>query len=152
MDSKMGKIAEIFDVKLGENFYIDFGQVEDKNAIKGSIFFFDEVGLFNSSQEEYDNQTLIELLAGYFEIIKIPYKPNFLETFYTYCLKGDKIILKECQWTDSFENLLYFHLGLVYKTEEDAEKDLLKAIEFFNSNKFFDWKKLYDNKTTPINC
>lgn len=119
------KIAKMLGVEVGEEF-----KVKDYN---GLTCRFDADGL----KESYDNRpkegwtfanaALGSLLAGKLEIVKLPWKPNKGEHYYTFELLGDKWVVRSSWWTGSPYGRALSDKGWIYRTCEEAQAALPKV-------------------------
>ena len=70
--------------------------------------------------------TLVSLIRGHAEIIKLPWKPKIDETFYTFGIHAteDKWVVVSCKWWDNVKNLALYRLGWIYRSQKEAEAAL----------------------------
>lgn len=122
MANLIPQIAEMLGVELGEKFEI--------KGCKGLVYkFVDDELIVNSTDDKgcsglTANMTLVSLLKGEREIVKLPWKPKKGETYYTFELLGDKWVVRS-SWCGGFPNeYALFDKGWVYKTCAEAETAL----------------------------
>jgi hypothetical protein len=118
--NKMGKnlipiIAKELGVEIGEKFYVS-GENFLFKFVHEDLFLFDE-----DDEEWYgaDNETLIDLVRGEQEIIKLPFKPTCGERYYTFTDDWD-ITWVDCE--DTFFDFMCKELNVAYRSAEDAYK------------------------------
>lgn len=116
------EIAKLLGVEIGEEFRIRI--VDSGNEIKHTFRFTEE------SLEYYDNNvkewewdghpTLYDLIAGVFEIVKLPWKPKYNEMYFTYSSSWNA---HNVYWTDCFHDYKNLKIGAVFRTEEEAIRE-----------------------------
>ena len=131
------EIAHMLGVELSEEFEIE--------GYKGLIYQFTDDELIVRSENDTEsvyttaNMTLVSLLRGKREIIKLPWKPKAGDTFYSFYTPAfaflapleDKTNYKwsvsECIWNNTPVALGLLKAGWVYRSKEEAEAALPKV-------------------------
>ena len=119
------EIAKMLGVELGKEFEI--------KGCKGLVYkFVDDELIVNSTYDKgcsglTANMTLVSLLKGKREIVKLPWKPRKGDVYYSYALLGDTWVVRPL-WCGDFPNeYALFDNGWVYRTKEEAEAALPKV-------------------------
>ena len=122
MANLIPQIAEMLGVEIGKEFEI--------KGDKGLVYkFVDDELIVNSTDDKgcsglTANMTLVSLLKGEREIVKLPWKPKKGETYYTFELLGSKWVVRP-SWYGGFPNeYALFEKGWVYRTRTEAEAAL----------------------------
>ena len=122
MANLIPQIAEMLGVEIGEEFEI--------KGNKGLVYkFVDDELIVNSTDDRGSSgitahMTLVSLLKGKREIIKLPWKPKKGETYYTFELLGSKWVVRP-SWYGGFPNeYALLDKGWVYRSKEEAEATL----------------------------
>ena len=118
------EICKMLGVKLGEEFEI--------KGYKGLVYkFVDDELIVNSTDDKgcsglTANMTLVSLLKGKIEIVKLPWKPKEDETFYTFGIHAteNKWVVVSVKWWDNVKNLALYKIGWVYRSQAEAEAAL----------------------------
>lgn len=128
MANLMPRIAQMLGVEIGEEFEI--------KGYKGLIYKFVDDELIvcddKTTETEYTtaNMTLVSLLKGEREIVKLPWKPKEGEYYYTFIYD---CYHKWCVWQQRWSNhpfdLALLEKGWVYRSREEAEAVLPAAAE-----------------------
>ena len=119
------EIAHMLDVEIGEEF-----EIKDD---KGLVYkFVDDKLIVNSTDDKgisglTANMTLVSLLKGKKEIIKLPWKPKKGETYYTFELLNGKWIVHLLWWAEVPCHYALLDKGWVYCTKAEAETALPKV-------------------------
>lgn len=124
MANLIPEIARMLGVEIGEEFEI--------KGRKGLTYKFitEELIVCNDNNTETAyisaNMTLVSLIRGRAEIIKLPWKPKIDETFYTFGIHAteDKWVVVSCKWWDNVKNLALYRLGWIYRSQKEAEAAL----------------------------
>ena len=127
------EICKMLGVELGEEFKlkcVDNGQdIEGKFCFKeNELYFVNEVG------ESYiRNDFLPSVLRGELGIIKLPWKPNEEEHYYTFTstYKYTKWKIGLNCWHTEPQNLAFLKAGWVFRTRQEAAAALGKAAAEF---------------------
>ena len=127
MANLIPQIAEMLGVEIGEEFEV--------KGNKGLVYkFVDDELIVNSTDDRGSSgitahMTLVSLLKGKREIIKLPWKPKKGETYYTFELLGDKWVVRPV-WCGGFPNdYALFDKGWAYRTRTEAEASLPAVAE-----------------------
>ena len=123
------QIVQMLGVEIGEKFKIK-GYNEptyrfDADGLKAS---FDN---FSKKEEGLANASLGSLLAGNLEIIKLPWKPNVGEEYYTFSTSAGKWIACRQRWTNHPIDLALLDKGWVFHSKKGAEDALPKVASKF---------------------
>lgn len=120
------EICKMLGVELGEEFEI--------KGYKGLVYkFVDDELIVNSTDDRgisglTANMTLVNLLKGEREIIKLPWKPKREGTFWTFCINGDDdddlLEVDWYVWHEDVDDLARLKAGWVYRTRAEAEAAL----------------------------
>lgn len=121
------EIAKMLGVELGEEFEI--------KGCKGLVYkFVDDELIVNSTDDKgcsglTANMTLVSLLKGKREIVKLPWKPKEEEHYYTFTstYKYTKWKIGLNCWHTEPQNLAFLKAGWVFRTRQEAEAALPKA-------------------------
>lgn len=126
MANLIPQIAEMLGVELSEKFEI--------KGYKGLVYkFVDDELIVNSTDDKgcsglTANMTLVSLLKGKREIVKLPWKPEEGENYYTFIYD---CYHKWCVWQQRWSNhpfdLALLEKGWVFRTQEEAEDALPKV-------------------------
>lgn len=117
------EIAKMLGVELGEEFKV--------KGYKGLVYkFVDDELIVNSTEDKGSsgltaNMTLVSLLKGKIEIVKLPWKPKHKDKYWTFYINNhDKLDTDWNIWTEEVAELARFKAGWVYRTREEAEAAL----------------------------
>lgn len=118
------EIAKMLGVEIGEEFEI--------KGYKGLIYQFTDDELIVRSENETEavytaNMTLVSLLRGTAEIVKLPWKPKVEEDYYTFCRCLGLWCVSQQRWTKHPFELGLLDKGWVFRTKEEAEAALPKV-------------------------
>lgn len=122
MANLIPEIAKMLGVELGEEFKI---KGEDEMT-----YTLTDDGLkltYDSGIELADVSAKVvfaDLVNGKDEIVKLPWKPEKGETYYTFELLGGKWVVRSLWWTGSPDGHALLGKGWVYKTCAEAEAAL----------------------------
>lgn len=123
------EIAKMLGVEIGEEFKI--------KGYKGLVYkFVDDELIVNSTDDKgcsglAANMTLVSLLKGKREIVKLPWKPKLGSTFYSFEIVYGKWVACSYTWVNSPHNYALLGKGWVYRTEAEAQAALPKAAAEF---------------------
>lgn len=130
----MKDIAALLGVELNE----EFNLIGEKRTYPEPLYRLTTNGLeiYCNDVWKTDNANLPNLLKGYWQIQRLPFKPKLNETYWTldYILKNE-ITTVEYVWKYWTYDYLAYYNGLCFRTKEEAEanKDkLLKIINHYN--------------------
>lgn len=129
--SLIPQIAEMLGVGFDEEFKIqDFRG----NPVDSVTYKFDENTLLYKHQDTgkfyiASSGTLLSLLDGGYEIVKLPWKPKNGDEYWTFVTTefGEVLITTSYNWHNNYIDFLVFKAGWVFRSEEDAE-DMLPAV------------------------
>lgn len=121
------EIAKMLGVELGEEFEL--------KGYKGLVYKFidDEFIVCDDTETEYTtaNMTLVSLLRGKREIVKLPWKPKNGDVYYTFI--RDRIdrtcTLVSYRWDGCVIDIALLKAGWVYRTRAEAKSALPKVAE-----------------------
>lgn len=132
----MKEVASLLGVELEEEFRIikpdgtDFGIfVITDEGIGRKIILNEEEG--DSYLMDISSSTMTYLLTGTCKIEKLPFKPELGDWYWIPTVETDgKINVYSFVWEGIVYDYLAYHLGLCFRTKEEAEqnKDKLKEI------------------------
>lgn len=114
------EIARMLGIAIGEEFKI---RGDDRTC------FIDLDGLhldYNLADDE-DNAMLHDLLCGDAEIIKLPYRPDYRQMYWTFGLKDGIWVVVPREWEDYPAEILLADKGWTYRSKEEAEDALPKV-------------------------
>lgn len=118
------EIAKMLGVELGEEFEI--------KGYKGLVYkFVDDELMVNSTDDKgcsglTANMTLVSLLKGKREIVKLPWKPKKGDAYYTFVLMGDKwgVGVGSLHWGGFPNEYALLDKGWVYRSRAEAQTAL----------------------------
>lgn len=120
------KIAEVMGLKIGEQFKVKVGGEETT-----TIFWFVDDGLkyaVTKGVEGYtgyaSNQTLVSIVNGEYEIVKLPWVPRIGETYWCVKPSSDPDHPQTALVTMNYSIFTLFNLifGNCFQTQEEAEE------------------------------
>lgn len=127
----MRQIADMLGIKVGEEFKIrdKYGSTIDKRYFIDRKGFWEVGGGLNYSA----SKPLLKLLTGKWDLVKLPWKPKEGDRAYFVMSSGmvDSLFYSE----NGVLSLLAQHAGLLYRTEEEAERNKDKAMKFWDEVK-----------------
>lgn len=129
-------IAKMLGVAVDEQF-----KIKDQYGLtkyNKRIYKFDNNGLrfaYDNDMElsTADTSTLVALLNGELEIVKLPWKPQYDQPYWTFRWIANKNRLDVWQnvWFNSVEEVALLKAGWVFRTPEDAQDAQPKVEEEF---------------------
>ena len=120
------EICKMLGVELGEEFKLDInGKTYRIDKFEMRMKKFDANGDFD--EWESVPQYFIRLLGGNAEIIKLPWKPNYRQEYWTFGLKDGIWVVVSREWEDYPAEILLADKCWVYRTREEAEAALPKV-------------------------
>lgn len=133
------KIAELLDLKLGEEFIIG----EDK--FSNRFFHFTEYGVSardisgkNIVLGREDAAILKKLILGSCELIKIPWRPLVGDAYWTFTIFENDTLNVSCNYWDfmnsSICDFALLKAGWVFRTKEEAQTALPKVAKEIGLN------------------
>lgn len=130
----MSELIKLLGVKFNERF-----KVRSKGCVNLSIddYFIDEKdGLMGGNEYCFckaDASVLGKIILGDFEIVKLPWKPKYGEYYYCPIVQSRKVI--QSMWLDDTRDCALKLLGMVYRTEEEANEHLAEDYERLTGRK-----------------
>ena len=123
MANLIPKIAELLGVELGEEFKVDINN-EIYQITKNCMFRkkMNDEGQFDMWEEV--PRCFIKLLAGDAKIIKLPWKPEFEDSYYTFISIRGKWSVCVGWWEDEPHCYALLGKGWIYRTKAEAEAAL----------------------------
>ena len=121
------EICKMLGVELGEEFEI--------KGYKGLVYkFVDDELIVNSTDDKgcsglTANMTLVSLLKGKREIVKLPWKPKEGATVYTFDLNYGRWVVCLFTWTGDPCDYALLDKGWVYRTAKEARAALPAVAE-----------------------
>ena len=116
------EIAKMLGVELGEEFEI--------KGCKGLVYkFVDDELIVNSTDDKgcsglTANMTLVSLLKGKREIVKLPWKLKKGDVYFTFELLGGKWVVRSFWWGGFPNEYALLDKGWIYRTCEEAQAAL----------------------------
>ena len=119
------EIARMLGVELGEEFQIkEYGERIYRFANSGLQLIYDN-GVQNLNTTT--NMALSGLLSGDFEIVKLPWKPEFDDNYYTFKLVRGKWSVCVGWWENEPHCYALLDKGWIYRTKAEAQAALPKV-------------------------
>ena len=121
----MPEVAKMLGVEVGE----EFKAYDTEVGVYGSeIFVFTDKGLVRKEHPNVDTYHVLKgLLQGTIEIVKLPWEPKRDEFYYWPSASNKKVGLG--RWHGDTFCCAMKALGMVYRTQEEAEANLSKDYE-----------------------
>lgn len=117
----MPEVLKMLGVERGEKFKL---YAEDCGACEDGLFAFNYgeelIKILPNGCTEYANGKLLDILNGYYEIVKLPWEPNNGDTYFYPCP-----YMKQVQsetWNNHTMGYALKALSMVYKTLEEAQE------------------------------
>lgn len=126
MANHMAEVAKMFGVEVEEDFCI-------KNY--AGFFRFTEGGLQRllgspAKWVPVKIPTLKELLTGVKEIVKLPWKPQTGELYYTpHIDEKEADMFTERRWNNTYEDMQFYKFGIVCVSQQEAIDLTMKMLE-----------------------
>ena len=123
------QIVQMLGVEIGEKFKI--------KGYNKQTYIFDADGLkviygcLMKKRLSFANVMLSSLLAGKVEIVKLPWKPNVGEEYYTFSTSAGKWIACRQRWTNHPIDLALLDKCWVFHSKKGAEDALPKVASKF---------------------
>ncbi len=125
MANLIPEIAQMLGVEIGEEF-----EIKGRKGLTYK-FIIDELIVCNDNNTETAyisaNMTLVSLIRGNSEIIKLPWKPKKGDVYFTFGRLGDKWVVRSLWWGGFPEEYALLDKGWVYRSEEEAQAALPKV-------------------------
>lgn len=122
MANLIPEIAQMLGVEIGEEF-----EIKGRKGLTYK-FIIDELIVCNDNNTETAyisaNMTLVSLIRGNSEIIKLPWKPKKGDVYFTFGRLGDKWVVRSLWWGGFPEEYALLDKGWVYRSEEEAQAAL----------------------------
>lgn len=138
MANYMADVAAMFGVELEEVFQI---VTPDKDLIVKAEFTKQGLRILSRTKngkicsgDKYIVNNIEFLLTGFYEVKRIPWKPESFESYYYVCDDGR---VYYTSYSGCFDHLMY-KIGNCYKTKELAEANKDKWIQFYKSDEVLD--------------
>lgn len=123
----MEKVAHMLGVEVGEYFDIKPSDGQDDHGLhERGPFCIDENGLYAKDNRACDD-VLRMILADWYKIIKLPFKPKYAEEYWYY---WDTPVYDI--WLNRQSDLYNWKLGNCFRTKEETEtkgKEIMKQIK-----------------------
>ena len=134
----MTEVAKMFGVKVGDEFEFAY----KIGNIRGTAYFTEYSFIVkdadvpaNVKLSDWESMVLAALLYGDAEITRKPWIPEDNERFYVVLRSG---IVTYKFWDDCTSYCNYYKIGNLYRTYEEAEANVAKWVEFYNSGAVLD--------------
>lgn len=141
MANYMADVAAMFGVELEEVFQI---VTPDKNLVVKAEFTEHGLCILSRTKngkdcdgDAYIVKNIESLLTGFYEVKRIPWKPESFEEYFYVGLDGEII---RTPYTRSSDDINMYKLGNCYKTRELAEANKDKWIHFYKSDEVLEVK------------
>ena len=129
----MPDVLKLLGVEYDERFKLTN---TDGVITENDVFCFFEHGLSHALQDgEYEDASdiLYDILAGNYEIVKLPWEPKHCDAYYVLNVETGRI---ECySWGATTFDLAVKSLGIIHRTKEGAEAHLEKDYERLTGRK-----------------
>lgn len=115
------QIAQMLSVELGEEFKI--------KGYDGLTYKLTDAGLELTTVDGqktkwFDHGALNSLLKGKMEIVKLPWRPDYRQMYWTFGLKDGIWVVVPREWEDYPAEILLADKGWAYRSKEEAEDAL----------------------------
>ena len=118
------EVAKLLGCELGEEFNVIY---DDGKYSKYNPFKFTETSLVDKDGDDTDIG-ILHLITGEYKIEKLPFVPKMGEIYWTY-YNSQEIYIETYCWNDSSFDKERKLLGIVFRTKEDAERNLPLFLE-----------------------
>ena len=118
-------IMDAYGLQDGERFHIQY----KNSVVKGCYYMFEDgtlkyhnevsTALYNANPKTFE-----DIIYGRAEIIKIPWKPEFSYLYWTYIDTDKGWGVVSTIWLNSIVDTCRYKCGIVFRTEEEALKNL----------------------------
>lgn len=129
----MPEVAKMLGVELGERFNLDLQDELDKKYYGDNEYYLCEDGV-KLDKEGYactSSDLMWFLICGKYAIKRKPCKPKINDVYYF--IDEDGFIFDD-SWDDSYMDIVLYKLGNCYRTQEEAERNRQKWIDFYASD------------------
>ncbi len=129
----MSEVAKMLGVELGERFKLDLKDELDNKYYGDNEYYLCEDGMkLDKEGHVCSNADMLWfLLCRKYAIKRKPWKPNKYET---YLLIDEDGLVSYDEWMGTSTDLNYYKLGNCYRSQEEAEKNKQKWIDFYSSD------------------
>lgn len=123
----MPNICKMLGIELGEEF-----KIKGDKDFEDKTFYLTIRGL-KAKLDQYPNKEFLamaaldSLLFGDTEIVKLPWRPDYRQKYWTFGLKDGIWVVVPREWEDYPAEILLADKGWTYRTREEAE-DALPAV------------------------
>lgn len=126
----MSEIAKMLGVNIGEEFI-----VQNADHKENVILAMDglRIPFPHGMAEMDDGRLLLEVLQGHYEIIKLPWNPEYGDGFYFPSVNTKGVLYGV--WYGATLDYALKALGMVYRTYEEAEKNFAKDFKKLTGKK-----------------
>ena len=121
MKNYMSEVAKLLGVELGERFKVKEAGTDNT---RNSVYKLTEKGLYITANCDGEERTgtagteLVKLLTGRDEIVKLPWKPKYLQTYYYVAVDGK---IQSRAWLDNTSDIIFYAYGDCFLTKSEAE-------------------------------
>lgn len=130
----MPEVLKLLGVEYGEKFKL---RENGEEKLRDGVYcFVEDLGFIHivlDRKKYHANELLEELLIGYYEIVKLPWKPKYGDTYYYPNINKKRT--SSTYWSDITGDYAMKALGMVYRTKEEAEKHLAEDYERLTGKK-----------------
>ena len=125
------EILKKLGVDYNEKFQLDNYGTE---STKDNLFYFNEnnglLMVYPDGVTCDANGLVYGILCGYYTIVKLPWVPKYGDKYWSIHFIGtDKPSTAYHIWNSHISDFAYLRLGIVYRTQEEAEANLSKDYE-----------------------
>lgn len=118
-------IMDAYGLQDGERFRIQYKD----SVVKECYYMFEDktlkyIGDFSNTLYDANPKTFEAIIYGRAEIIKIPWKPKLSYMYWTYIDTDKGWGVASTIWLDSIVDTCRYKCGIVFRTEEEALKNL----------------------------
>lgn len=114
----MPEVLDMLGVEVGEKFNI--------KPLIGNPYHFDEdCILVNKNGHNVDDDKIIQILTGAYEIEKLPWKPKDGENYWCVIANGDKV---KVLWCGYMKDFYLYNAENCFRTHEDITDEIKQRI------------------------
>lgn len=114
----MAEVAKMLGVELGEEFNLKDCTEETQSTNRFKITMDGLYEFWDNTWMHHD--WIGDLLLGEYEIVKLPWKPQFDDEYY--CTSVPQRCVRKCYWSNITRDYAFYRLGMCYRTKEEAEE------------------------------
>lgn len=103
-------------VEIGEEFKIAF----DDDRLSADTFILLNEGMFCSNKYLVSAPFIWHLIKGEYKIVKLPFKPQKGDKYYTYHTSRKECLIWESTWDDDVLDYVRLKCGIVFRTSQEA--------------------------------